>query len=65
MLIFMYIYVYRIYIYTCTGWNDKIVALEKTTFPFNENRFSFFVADHLGLPSCVQIPRVVEVFYHA
>ena len=27
-----------------TGWNDKIVALEKTTipFPFNENRFSFF-----------------------
>ena len=34
---------------TYTGWNDKIVALEKTTipFPFNENRFSFFVADHL------------------
>ena len=29
-----------------TGWNDKIVTLEKTTFPFNENRFSFLVADH-------------------
>ena len=36
---------------TNTGWNNTIVALEKTTFPFNENRFSFFffffVADHL------------------
>ena len=32
-----------------TGWNDKIVALEKTTWfhLFNENRFSFFVVDHL------------------
>ena len=30
-----------------TRWNDKIVALEKTTFPFHENRFSFLVADHL------------------
>ena len=31
------------------GWNDKIVALEKTTipFPFNQNRFSFFVANQL------------------
>ena len=39
-----------VYVYTyTTGWNDKIVALEKTTipFPFNENWFSFFVADHL------------------
>ena len=35
-----------------TGWNDKIVALEKDDmipFPFNENRLSFFFsfADHL------------------
>ena len=32
-----------------TGWNDKIVALEKTPIPFplNENLFSFLVADHL------------------
>ena len=33
-----------------TGWSDKIVALKKDVmipFPFNENRFSFFVADHL------------------
>ena len=32
-------------------------------FPFNENRFSFFVADHL-LASCVQIPRAIGAFYH-
>ena len=34
-------------IYTnITGWNDKIVALEKDDmipFPFNENRFSFLL----------------------
>ena len=33
-----------------TGWNDKIVSPRKDNmipFPFNENRFSFFVADHL------------------
>ena len=45
----VYSYIY-IYIYIYIGWNDKIVALEKTTwfhFRFNENRFSFFVADHL------------------
>ena len=38
-----------IYIYIYTGWNDKIVAPEKTTIPFllNENCFLFFVADHL------------------
>ena len=34
----------------CTGWNDKIGRPRKDDmipFPFNENRFSFFVADHL------------------
>ena len=38
-----------IYIYIYTGWNDKIVALEKIRFPFKENHFFFFflVADHL------------------
>ena len=35
-------------------------------FPFNENRFSFFVADHLLVgqlctnPSCVQIPSIIS-----
>ena len=29
---------------------------------FNENRFSFFVADQLA--SCVQIPRAIGAFYH-
>ena len=32
-------------------------------FPFNENRFSFFVADY-QLASCVQIPRAIGAFYH-
>ena len=39
-----------IYIYIYTGWNDKIFRPRKDVlfpFPFNENRFSFFVADHL------------------
>ena len=32
-----------------TGWNNKIVTLkdDMIPFPFNENRFSFYVADHL------------------
>ena len=30
-------------------------------FPFNENRFSFFVADHLLVD---QIPRAIGAFYH-
>ena len=50
-----------------TGLNGKIVALE---FPLNENRFSFFVADHLlvgllctnpksdrSLPSCLKVTQ--------
>ena len=39
-----------IYIYIYIGWNDKIVILEKIDmipFPFDENRFSLFVVDHL------------------
>ena len=46
--------VYRIMNYSITGWNDKIVALEKTTwFHFHLMKtgflffFFFFVADHL------------------
>ena len=44
------IHIYIIYIYIYIGWNVKIVARRKDDmipFPFNENRFSFFVADHL------------------
>ena len=35
--------------FTCTGWNDKIVAVEKTWFHFclMKTGFLFFVADHL------------------
>ena len=39
-----------LYTYYITGWNDKICRPRKDDmipFPFNENRFSFFVADHL------------------
>ena len=31
-------------------------------FPFNENQFSFFVANHLLV--CVQIARAIGAFYH-
>ena len=47
--VYIYIYIY-IYIYRYTGWNDKIVALEKTTwihFRLMKTGFLFFVADHL------------------
>ena len=43
------IYIY-IYIYIYTGWNDKIVTLEKTTwfhFCLMKTSLLFFVADHL------------------
>ena len=42
-----------------TGWNDKIVALEKTTipFPFNENWFSFFIADYLQVGQLCTNPK--------
>ena len=34
-------------------------------FPFNENRFSFFLLQTIYLlASCVQIPRAIRAFYH-
>ena len=33
-------------------------------FPFNENRFSFFVVDHLLVGQLVQIPRAIVAFNH-
>ena len=33
---------YRVERYNCRPWKDDMIP-----FPFNENRFSFFVADHL------------------
>ena len=49
-----------IYSLNTTGSNDKIVTLEKTTmipFPFNENRFSFFVTDHLLVGQLCSNPK--------
>ena len=60
---FIYIYIY-IYIYT--GWNDKIVALEKTWFHFRlmKTGFLFLLQTIYELASCVQIPRAIWAFYH-
>ena len=44
----------------CTGWNDKIVALEKTTwfhFHLMKTGFLFFVADHLLLGQLCTNPK--------
>ena len=55
------------YVCVYTGWNDKIVALEKTTwFHFHLMKTSFLVLLQTiyYLASCVQIPRVRGAFYH-
>ena len=59
-----------------TGWNDKIVTLEKTTwfhFRFMKTGFLFLLQTSwdlyttgqlVELASCVQIPRAIGAFYH-
>ena len=50
-----------------TGWNDKIVAPEKTTwfhFRLMKTGFLFLLQTIYLLSSCVQIPRVTGAFYH-
>ena len=50
-----------------TGWNDKIVALEKTTwfrFRLIKTGFLFSLQTIYYLASCVQIPRTIGAFYH-
>ena len=50
-----------------TGWNDKIVALEKTTwfhFCLMKTGFLFLLQTIYLLASCVQIPRVIGAFYY-
>ena len=59
-------YIY-IYIYIYTGWNDKIVAREKTTwfhFHLMKTSFLFLLQTIYLLASCVQIPRAIGAFYH-
>ena len=50
-----------------TGWNDKIVALEKTTwfhFHLMKTGFLFFCCrPSTSWPRCVQIPRAIGAFY--
>ena len=56
-----------IYIYIYTGWNDKIVALEKMTwfhFRLMKTSFLFLLQTIYKLASGVQIPRVIGAFYH-
>ena len=51
----------------CTGWNDKIVALEKTTwfhFRLMKTSFLFLLPTIYLLAGCVQISRVIGAFYH-
>ena len=72
----IYIHIYacalvhiHIYIYIYTGWNDKIVALEKRTwfhFYLMKTGFLFFflLQTIYKLASCVQIPRVIGIFYN-
>ena len=51
----------------CTGWNDKIVALEKTTWfhiRLMKTGFLFSSQTIYLLASHVQIPRVIGAFYH-
>ena len=50
-----------------TGWNDKIVALEKTIwfhFRLMKTGFLFLLQTMYSLASCVQIPRALGAFYH-
>ena len=50
-----------------TGWNDKIVTREKTTwfhFLLMKTGFLFLLQTIYLLASCVQIPRVIRAFYH-
>ena len=50
-----------------TGWNDKIVALEKTTwlhFRLMKTGFRFLLQTIYKLVSCVKIPRAIEAYYH-
>ena len=50
-----------------TGWNDKIIALEKTTwfhFRLMKTGFLFLLQTNYKLASCVQIPRATRAFYH-
>ena len=52
---------YILYIYIYIGWNDKVVAQEKTTwfhFRLKKNRFSFFVADHLLVGQLCTNPKI-------
>ena len=60
------IYIY-IYIYIYIGWNDKIVALEKTTwfhFRLTKTGFLFLLQTIYLSASCVQFPRAIGAFYH-
>ena len=53
--------------YIYTGWNDKIVALEKTTwfyFRWMKTGFLFLLQTIYWLASRVQIPRAIGAFYH-
>ena len=57
----------HIYIYIYTGWNDKIVALEKLTwfhFRLMKTGFLFFVADHLLVGQLGTNLRAIGAFYH-
>ena len=51
----------------CTGWNNKIVALEKTTwfhFRLMKTGFLYLLQTIYESASCVQIPRAIGAFYH-
>ena len=64
--IYVYIYMYK-YMYIYTGWNDKIVALEKMTwfhFHLRKTDFLFLLQTIYYLASCVLIPRAIGAFYH-
>ena len=49
-----------------TGWNDKIIALEKTWCHTRlmETGFLFLLLTIYYLASCVQIPRAIRAFYY-
>ena len=50
-----------------TGWNDKIVTLEKTTwfhFRLMKTGFRFLLQTIYSSASCVQIARAKGAFYH-
>ena len=55
------------YLKLYTGWNDKIVALEKTSwfyFHLKKTGFLFLLQTIYSLAGCVQIPRAIGAFYH-